>query len=729
MYTHVLVDKDGNPIGYKVTSFASTNKDAGGTIQLYFKTDNAGDSQVTQAAVDKFNQNYKLVWKEGGTEDRVYTTGYLNNSQLTTAEDAGIKTTAGGLTVNDSTFTITPKTATVTITGHRAYGDTMDTSSYSTSTGAAVSGQDGEAKQYNVNIDGLTNGDGASVLDKAKTETLLSGIDKASGTAADARDGKEINKYTNVVRDGTTKEAVYQNINDFEKSKVSVVNDEVKDGTATDQMKVKATTTGEGTSATTSYDNPDSILTSNNYDYILQDGTHQLKITPVDIHVKVSGSKTYGDFTSQAATDYTASVSVSGGKTYDGQKTGQVQLKTDEVADIRIVNNLDEKSNAGRYTYDSSKSTDGSKAFTISLMDDAANTDQNDYNADNYNISFDTAYTISPAELWYTYEGTRAYGADNTTTTNTFKLVGVDTADSNERVRGFLKSWDAKTYGVGTDQTISLTTVGDDKDALYAMSGMADDAANKKDTTIRSITGGNSDSTYSHVLVDSTGKVIGYNLSSLGLSADDKLSLTDTTNNAAFKNNYKLVWKPQVQTGTDGKGTIQSQQTTTASVKDAATDAVSTNRARTVDVGASTLTITPVNLTVEVTGKREYGHTMGTTDYNVSNGEDRTSVNGTVNTAGLTNETYNINLDGLKNDDSDGVLDGDAVKKLLGGIDAGDSNDADKISRYTSVKQSGNLATDISYQGEKVYAYDLTKKSGNSDNTGSQITVLAARSP
>lgn len=723
MYTHVLVDKDGNPIGYKVTSFASTNKDAGGTIQLYFKTDNAGDSQVTQAAVDKFNQNYKLVWKEGGTEDRVYTTGYLNNSQLTTAEDAGIKTTAGGLTVNDSTFTITPKTATVTITGHRAYGDTMDTSSYSTSTGAAVSGQDGEAKQYNVNIDGLTNGDGASVLDKAKTETLLSGIDKASGTAADARDGKEINKYTNVVRDGTTKEAVYQNINDFEKSKVSVVNDEVKDGTATDQMKVKATTTGEGTSATTSYDNPDSILTSNNYDYILQDGTHQLKITPVDIHVKVSGSKTYGDFTSQAATDYTASVSVSGGKTYDGQKTGQVQLKTDEVADIRIVNNLDEKSNAGRYTYDSSKSTDGSKAFTISLMDDAANTDQNDYNADNYNISFDTAYTISPAELWYTYEGTRAYGADNTTTTNTFKLVGVDTADSNERVRGFLKSWDAKTYGVGTDQTISLTTVGDDKDALYAMSGMADDAANKKDTTIRSITGGNSDSTYSHVLVDSTGKVIGYNLSSLGLSADDKLSLTDTTNNAAFKNNYKLVWKPQVQTGTDGKGTIQSQQTTTASVKDAATDAVSTNRARTVDVGASTLTITPVNLTVEVTGKREYGHTMGTTDYNVSNGEDRTSVNGTVNTAGLTNETYNINLDGLKNDDSDGVLDGDAVKKLLGGIDAGDSNDADKISRYTSVKQSGNLATDISYQGEKVYAYDLTKKSGNSDNTGSQITV------
>lgn len=735
MYTHVLVDEDGNPIGYKVTSFASTNKDAGGTIQLYFKTSsdttNAADKNI-QAAVNKFNQNYKLVWKEGGTYDKEYTIGNPTSSTGTTADDAGIKTTARGLTVNDSTFTITPKTATVTITGHRAYGDKMDTSSYTTSTGTAASGQDTEANQYNVNIDGLTNGDGVSILDKAKTETLLSGIDKTTGTAADARNGKEINKYTNVLRDGTTKEAVYQNINDFEKSKVSVVNDEVKDGKATDQMKVTATTTGEGTSATTSYDNPDSILTSNNYDYILQDGTHQLKITPVDIKVTVSGSKTYGDFTSQAATDYTASVSsVSGGVTYDGQKTGQVKLKTGEVADIVIANHLDEKSNAGTYTYDSSKSTDGSTAFTISLTDDTANTDKNDYHADNYNISFDTAYTISPAELWYTYEGTRAYGADSTTTTNIFKLVGVDTADSNERVRGFLKSWDVDTYNVDTanGNTIALTPGGDEDSKLYAMSGMADDAANKKDTTIRSITGSNSDGTYSHVIVDKDGKVIGYNLSSLGLSADDKLSLTDTAKNAAFKNNYKLVWKPQVQVA-DGKGTIQSKQTTTASVKDAATDAVSINEERGVDVGASTLTINPVNLTVEVTGKREYGHTMGTKDnvkYNVSKEADRTAVaadgNGIVKAADLTNETYNINLDGLKNDDDKAILDDTAVRNLLGGIDVGDSTADDKISRYTSVKQSGALATNISYQGEKVYAYDLTKKSGNSDNTGSQITV------
>ena len=726
MYTHVLVDKDGNPIGYKVTSFASTNAsaDTNSTIQLYFKTDVA-DSKVKEDAVKRFNQNYKLVWKEGGTYDKKYTIG--KPETVTTAKDtvdAGIKTETGGLKVNDSTFTILPKTATVTITGNRQYGDMMSTTPatssdtpYSTTVGSITAGLSNEAKKYNIDIDGLTNIDTTDILSKDKTTALLEKIDQKDGSAADA--GTQINKYTNVKRDAAGA-AEAQDINGFEKSKISVVNGDA----STDKMNVTSTTTTDGTTSTTTYDNSSSILKSNNYDYILQDGTHQLKITPVDIHVKVEGSKTYGGFNSQAATDYTASVS--GGVSFNPTQTGKVTLKTGEVADILIANNLNEQSNAGTYTYDSSNpKTDADKSFTISLTDDTANTDANDYNADNYNISFDTTYTIGQAELWYTYEGSRDYGADNTTTKSTFKLVGVDGADSNERVRGFLKSWDASTYGVGSDKVISLTTVGDDKNALYTMSGMANAAANKQDTTIRSITGGNSADAYSHVIVDSTGKVIGYNLSALGLSSDANLSLTDTAKNTAFKNNYKLVWKPQVQAA-DGKGTILSSQTTTASVKDAATNVVSTNDARKVNVGASTLTINPVALTVEVTGKREYGHTMGD-KYVVSTNPAHTTLNadgtGVVNTSGLTNETYNINLDGLKNGDGESVLNGDAVKNLLGGIDAGDSTAVDKISRYTSVKQSGSLATDIDYQGEKVYAYELTKKSGNSDYTGSQITV------
>lgn len=732
MYTHVLVDANGKPIGYKVTSFASSNKDADGTIQLYFKassdTTNTADKNM-QAAVDKFNKNYKLVWKEGGTYDKVYTIG--DPEKPTPSGDAGIKTEAGKLKVNDSTFTILPKTATVTITGNRQYGDTMDTSAYSTTVGSITAGLSKDNKdkeQYNIDIDGLTNSDTKdNILDKDKTTALLEKIDQKDGSAADA--GTQINKYTNVKRDAAGA-AEAQNINGFEKSKVSVANDVVTDGKATNQMKVKSITTGEGDKATTTYDNPDSILNSNNYDYILQDGTHQLKITPVNIKVTVSGSKTYGDFNSQAATDYTTSIEM-GGKTTDVGNKGKVTLKTGEVADIVIANKLDEKSNTRNYSFNSTTSpykTDG--AFTISLSNDSVeNANKKEYVAGNYDLSFETTYTIDKAPLWYTYEGSRNYGEDNTTTTNTFKLVGVDGADSNERVRGFLKSWDVDTYKVDTanGNTIALTPGGADDATLYAMSGMADAAYNKQDTTIRSITGGNSDSTYSHVIVDSTGKVIGYNLSSLGLASDDKLKLKDATQEQkdTFKNNYKLVWKPQVQAGTDGKGTIWSSQKTTASVKDTA-GTVSTNTEKTVDVGASTLTINPVALTVEVTGKREYGHTMGD-KYVVSTNPAHTTLNadgtGVVNTSGLTNETYNINLDGLKNGDGESVLNDNAVKNLLGGIDAGDSTAADKISRYTSVKQSGSLATDIDYQGEKVYAYDLTKKSGNSDYTGSQITV------
>lgn len=730
MYTHVLVDEDGNPIGYKVTSFASTNKDAGGTIQLYFKTSsdtaNAADKNI-QAAVNKFNQNYKLVWKEGGTYDKEYTIGNPTSSTGTTADDAGIKTTARGLTVNDSTFTITPKTATVTITGNRQYGDTMDTSSYSTTVGSITAGLSKNDTKYNINIDGLTNNDTKdSILNKGKTTALLEKIDQANGNAADA--AAQINKYTNVKRDAAGA-AEAQNIHDFTKSNVSVVNDVVTDGKATNQMKVKSTTTGESDKATTTYDNPDSILTSNNYDYILQDGTHQLKITPVDIHVTVSGGKTYGDFTSQAATDYAASVS--GGVTYDGQKTGQVQLKTGEVADIAIVNNLDEKSNVGTYTYDSSKPTDGSTAFTIYLADDTANTDQNDYHADNYNISFDTAYTISPAELWYTYEGTRAYGAGNTTTANIFKLVGVDTADSNERVRGFLKSWDADKYGVGSDKVISLTTVGDDKNALYTMTGMADAAANKKDDTIRNITGGNSDNTYSHVIVDSTGKVIGYNLSSLGLASDDKLNLKDATQEQkdTFKKNYELVWKPQVtgNTGESGKlATTQSAEVSKHTVDGKGTTVETKNIA----VGASMLTINPVNLTVEVTGKRQYGHTM-TDSYQTSIGKARVTANG-VNVSRdkdnpdtfLENGTYNLNLNGLVANDDESVLNTERVKEKLEEVE-GDGKDPTKINKYTAVNQgtTDNLATKLTYNNDTVHAFDITKRDDNTENKNSQITV------
>lgn len=698
MYTHVLVDKDGKPIGYKVTSFASSNKNADGTIQLYFKassdTTNTADKNM-QAAVDKFNKNYKLVWKEGGTYDKVYTIG--NPDKPTPFGDAGIKTETDGLKVSDSTFTILPKTATVTITGNRQYGDTMDTSAYSTTVGSITAGLSNEAKKYNIDIDGLTNSDTTDILDKDKTTALLEKIDQKDGSAADA--GTQINKYTNVKRDAGV--AAAQNINDFAKSEVSVVNDVVADGKATNQMKVKSTTTGEGDSATTTYDNPDSILKSNNYDYILQDGTHQLKITPVAIKVTVNGSKTYGDFNSQAATDYTASVS--GGVTYDGQKTGQVKLKTGEVADIVIANKLDEKSNAGNYSFDSTTSpykTDG--AFTISLSNDSvANADKKEYVADNYDLSFETTYTIGKADLYYTYDGERSYGADNSSGTHTYTLVGIDSDSSKKTVQGYLKSWDIDVLQSTADRTLDNNRL-QVKNANYGMTGRAVQAADTDNAVeadnitspaeVRSI-GNDKNNGYSHVIVDRDGKILSYTVDSL------ERQLAGTSGSTLAKN-YNLIWKKA------GNYTVAAQERTSS-------DAPIQQEKQAIAVQNSSYRIDPLNLKVSVTGQRDYGNTMST-QYTT----DGTSEAG----------RYNIAAEGLASMDSlSDILNTAHVENMFSSIENQTTEGKDAPTHENSNGEDGKLSkyTDVKRNADNKSKIDSYSLNVGSTDTSSTITLAS----
>lgn len=679
MYTHVLVDKDGKPIGYKVTSFASSNKDADGTIQLYFKassdTTNTADKNM-QAAVDKFNKNYKLVWKEGGTYDKVYTIG--DPEKPTPSGDAGIKTEAGKLKVNDSTFTILPKTATVTITGNRQYGDTMDTSSYSTSTGTAASGQDKDAKKYNVNIDGLTNGDDASILNPTKTETLLSGIDKTTGTVADAKAKTEINKYTDVVRDANN-QASYQDISNFTNSKVSVANGDA----STKKMNVT-----------------NSILTSNNYDYILQDGTHQLKITPVDIHVTVNGGKTYGDFNSQAAKDYTTSIEM-GSKTTDVGNKGKVTLKTGEVADIDIANKLNEQRDAGNYSFYSTTSpyeTDG--AFTISLSDDSAeNANQKEYVEDNYNLSFGTTYTIGKADLYYTYDGERSYGADNSSGTHTYTLVGIDSDSGKKTVQGYLKSWDTDVLKSIADRTLDNNRL-QVENANYDMTGRAvqaadtDNAVEAKNVTspteVRSI-GNDKNNGYSHVIVDGDGKILSYTVDGL----DRQLA---GTSDSTLAKNYNLIWKKA------DSYTVAAQERTSS-------DAPIQQEKQNITVQNSSYRIDPLKLTVTVTGQRDYGDSMNEVLSYTTDG-----------TAGK--DQYNISVIGdfANGETADSVLNKDNVESMLESLE----NDTDatrensngetgKISKYTDVKRN---AKDKS----KIDSYNLNV---DSKDTSSTITLAS----
>lgn len=692
MYTHVLVDKDGKPIGYKVTSFASSNKNADGTIQLYFKaasdTTNTADKNM-QAAVDKFNQNYKLVWKEGGTYDKAYTIG--DPEKPTPSGDAGIKTEAGKLTVNDSTFTILPKTATVTITGNRQYGDTMGTSSYSTTTRKiSKDGSDGElttaagldttAGTYNINIDGLTNGDNVSILNATKTETLLSDIDKTTGTAADTKAKTVINKYTDVVRDANN-QAAYQDISDFTNSNVSVVNEDA----STKKMNVT-----------------DSILTSNNYDYILQDGTHQLKITPVSIKVTVNGSKTYGDFNSQAATDYTTSIEM-GSKTTDVGNKGKVTLKTGEVADIDIANKLNEQRDAGNYSFDSTTSpyeTDG--AFTISLSDDSAeNANQKEYVEDNYNLSFGTTYTIGKADLYYTYDGERSYGADNSSGTHTYTLVGIDSDSGKRTVQGYLKSWDTGVLKSIADRTLDNNQL-QVTNANYGMTGRAVQAADTDNavkaenvtspTEVRSI-GNDKDSAYSHVIVDGNGKILSYTVDGL----DRQLA---GTSDSTLAKNYNLIWKKA------GSSTVTAQERTSS-------DAPIQQGEQNITVQNSSYRIDPLNLTVSVTGQRDYGDTMST-EYTT----DGTAESG----------HYNISAKGLASVDSlSDILNSSYVENMLSSIENQTTEGKDAPTHENSNGKDGKISkyTDVKRNAKDKSTIDSYSLNVGSTDTSSTITLAS----
>lgn len=702
MYTHVLVDKDGNPIGYKVTSFASTNAsaDTNSTIQLYFKTD-VKDSQVKEDAVKRFNQNYKLVWKEGGTYDKVYTIG--NPEKPTPSGDAGIKTEAGKLTVNDSTFTILPKTATVTITGNRQYGDTMSTTPatssdtpYSTTVGSITAGLSNEAKKYNINIDGLTNSDTTDILDKDKTTALLEKIDQKDGSAADA--GTQINKYTNVKRDAAGA-AEAQNINGFEKSKVSVVNGDA----STDKMNVTSTTTTDGTTSTTTYNNSSSILTSNNYDYILQDGTHQLKITPVDIKVTVNGSKTYGDFNSQAATDYTTSIEM-GGKTTDVGNKGKVTLKTGEVADIVIANKLNEQSDAGKYSFYSTTSpyeTDG--AFTISLNNDSVeNANQKEYVADNYNLSFDTTYNIGKADLYYTYDGERSYGADNSSGTHMYTLVGIDSDSGTRTVQGYLKSWDTDVLKSIADRTLDNNRL-QVENANYGMTGRAVQEADTNNavkaenvtlpTEIRSI-GNDKDKGYSHVIVDGNGKILSYTVDGLDRQLAGK---SDST----LAKNYNLIWKKA------GSYTVTAQERTSS-------DAPIQQEKQNIAVQNSSYRIDPLNLTVSVTGQRDYGDTMST----------QYTTDGTAKAG-----HYNIAAEGLASGDSlSDILNTAHVENMLSSIENQTTEGKDAPTHENSNGKGGRISryTDVKRNADDKSTIDSYNLNVGSTDTSSTITLASA---
>lgn len=443
LYSHVLVDKDGNTIGYKVTTFEDgettlpdgTAKKAEGTIQLVIIDSGAketADSDALKAAIARFNNNYKLTWKEGGTYDKVYTTYSATDSAKS---PSGLQTEKRGLTVKDSTFTINPKEATVTITGQRTYGDAMDTAGYTTTTGTSVP-QPGTlaAGKYNLNIDGLVNNDTVSVLDDSSVKTLLGHVENQDSST-------HINKKTHA---GTY---------------------DLKDGTATpSDSLINVSTKGDANHYT--------LLAGGNYDYALANGDHSLLINRADLTVNVNGTGTYGMALTGA--DYTVTAGdgmlkngetlalSSPTNTFDTAKTvGAAGRYTNGWTDTKVAKDTaSAATGSGTYINTAGVRSGSSTGETTTAgirsvtLTDAGNTG---FDASNYNITYNTTLTINPAKLKVNVSGNKIYGQDGTTDaiTVTGNVAAGDTFSADNFTNTLEKYADAGTY---THQWSSYTT-------------------------------------------------------------------------------------------------------------------------------------------------------------------------------------------------------------------------------------------------------------------------------
>ncbi|WP_298464655.1 hypothetical protein [uncultured Mitsuokella sp.] len=373
------------------------------------------------------------------------------------------------------------------------------------------------------------------------------------------------------------------------------------------------------------------------------------------------------------------------------------------MADIVIANKLDEKSNAGNYSFDSTTSpykTDG--AFTISLSNDSvANADKKEYVADNYDLSFETTYTIGKADLYYTYDGERSYGADNSSGTHTYTLVGIDSDSSKKTVQGYLKSWDIDVLQSTADRTLDNNRL-QVKNANYGMTGRAVQAADTDNAVeadnitspaeVRSI-GNDKNNGYSHVIVDRDGKILSYTVDSL------ERQLAGTSGSTLAKN-YNLIWKKA------GNYTVAAQERTSS-------DAPIQQEKQAIAVQNSSYRIDPLNLKVSVTGQRDYGNTMST-QYTT----DGTSEAG----------RYNIAAEGLASMDSlSDILNTAHVENMFSSIENQTTEGKDAPTHENSNGEDGKLSkyTDVKRNADNKSKIDSYSLNVGSTDTSSTITLAS----
>ena len=375
--THVIVDSTGKVTSYDVTSFGA--KPAFKSADL--------------------SKNYNLVWKAKNAN----TTLKTNTAQNT------FGTTAAA--IDNSTMTLKPIYLNVTINGERNYGDNMSTSD------SIIYGSTASDGKWAANANGYASNsrdDSSTVINKEVLQKLLNLVEGLPENTLN-----KIDATTFVKRDGSGNVTVY----------------DLKTGTEYSGSIINIATLftkTEGTDNRTvvfdlSATNNQILNSAYKYDYLVENGSHNLKIKPIDLTILTNGSKIYGQNNDNIAYGYT----YNGLKDFDTDDY-DTYLKNNTTYTSSAANQITNATDAGVY---GTRNGDGQKAINTTIQNDGTTNYQNIIN--NYNVKFADTLTINKRQLTVNTEGSKIYGSANPTTDFTY-TSNTGTADNTTG----LMTWD-----------------------------------------------------------------------------------------------------------------------------------------------------------------------------------------------------------------------------------------------------------------------------------------------
>jgi filamentous hemagglutinin family protein len=326
-------------------------------------------------------------------------------------------------------YTVKKAPLTITVTGQRTYGDSMDaTADYTVTSGAVPVITGLKAGTYNIDVNGIKNVNGdsaAGVLNKTGVQTKLVTVDN---TAGGNTTGDVVGSHTNV-------------------------------GEYTGASNVKFTLNN-----TNAIDNTNDILNSGDY-YVANNGTNTLKINPRPVTITTTGGRKFG--AANPTTDqYTITTSDGGLTTWD--KTALYGTNgTDGTSGHNwkagIVNSTD--ANTPKGVYGTLSKEEGRNYQVLSYAADSQLV--NDL-ATNYKVTYADQFNVDKTNLVITITGSKIYSDATDLNSGKYTITSEGLENSDRLVyTGVINDVDiyanVGTYskGNGTDTITGITGLKD----------------------------------------------------------------------------------------------------------------------------------------------------------------------------------------------------------------------------------------------------------------------------